>query len=219
MPSKTYNQILDEHLHILIAQGNHEAFIVLRRRYRRHAYVLCTSLLNQYSDTGITNKELFSVCDAHFILCLNRYVPGLSSFYTFWKESTQQILMDYIVENSYDSGAYLFRGIVSFDQALDEKHNYAEYLAEKTEDKKFKRTLLEIKRIIQKYDVFFTAQEKALLNLILEGYSVCELEHTGMLGKSHLYLTYNCALEKLKHIVLKNAKYRANMAIITKCKK
>ena len=33
MPKVSYNRILDEHLHTLIAQGNHEALERLKRRY------------------------------------------------------------------------------------------------------------------------------------------------------------------------------------------
>ena len=45
MPKKPYNRILDEHLHILAAQGNHEAYLKLQKCYHMHALSLCAELL------------------------------------------------------------------------------------------------------------------------------------------------------------------------------
>ena len=67
MPKKSYNTILDEHLHILIAQGNHEAYVKLVRRYRNHAAKLCHELLTQYEKTGVTVADLLAVCGDCFI--------------------------------------------------------------------------------------------------------------------------------------------------------
>lgn len=204
MPTKSYNQILDEHLHILVAQGNHEAFNQLRKRYHKHAINLSNELLRQYRDTGITRKELVSVCEDHFIFVLNKFVSGLSSFFTFWKESTQQTLMDYIIENSYDGDAFSFRGSFSIDQNFDDKHPYSEYVAEIGDERKIKRKILELRQILNKYEVFFTFKEKAILNLIFEGYSLAELEHGGVLTKSDIYLTYKSAVEKLRFYTKKS---------------
>ena len=66
MPHKSYHQILDEHLHILIAQGNHEAYNKLSYRYHRHSLTLVKDLLSKYTFTGVTNRELVLVCEDHF---------------------------------------------------------------------------------------------------------------------------------------------------------
>lgn len=203
MPKKSYNRILDEHLHILIAQGNHEAFNRLRKRYHRHALLLVSKLYRQYSDTGITQRELTVVCENYFFIVISKYESGLSSFYSFWKEITTQALMDYIVENSYDGDAFFFKGIVSFDQIIDEKRSFSEYIGERGDEALLKKKLFEIRHVINKYDVFFTSQEKALLSLLLEGYSLPELEHSGLLSKSHLYLTYKSAIDKLRNYIQK----------------
>lgn len=203
MPHKSYNRILDEHLHILIAQGNHEAFIKLRKRYHKHALVLVDELIYQFDDVGVTRKELLAVCENHFIFVLSKYIPDRSSFYSFWKETSTQVLMDYIVTNSYDGDAMFFKGIISFDQNSDERHCFSEYLGERNDDLAFRRKLLDIKRHLKKYEVFFTIQEKALLNLLMEGYSISELEHSGLMSKSHLYLTYKSAVNKLQNYIKK----------------
>lgn len=198
MPNKSYNRILDEHLHILIAQGNHEAYNHLRKRYHRHALVLTSDLFQKYDDTGITKKELMAVCEGHFSTVISKYISGLSSFYSFWIESTTQVLMDYIIENSYEGEAFTFRGVVSFDQNSDEKHLFSDFLGETGDEKKFKKVIFEIRQVLKKYATFFKSQERALLNLVLEGYSLAELEHSGTMSKSHLYLTYKSAVERLK---------------------
>ena len=198
MPKKSYNQILDEHLHILIAQGNHEAYNKLRKRYHVHAVILVNEYLKQYSYTGITAKELVVACEEHFLFVIGRYLPGRSSFYTFWKSSTSQYLMDYLVEHSYEGEASIFRGSISLDQKNDEMHGFSELIAERGDEKAFKRKVFEIKHILHKYDVFFTAPEKTLLSLILDGYSLADFVHTGILEKSQVNLTYKCAVEKLQ---------------------
>ena len=198
MSNKSYNQILDEHLHILIAQGNHEAFNKLSKRYHKHASILVSELIKQYSYTGITAKELLIACEDHFPFVVLKYVHGKASFYSFWKGSSLQCLMDYIIENSYDGDAYTFKGSISFDQKNDEMHSFSELIGENSDEKIVKKRVFEIKHAIHKYEIFFTHQEKMLLNLILEGYSLAELEHTGLLGKSQLNLTYKSAIERLK---------------------
>ena len=200
MPKKSYNQILDEHLHSLIAQGNHEAFNKLRRRYHRHSANLCSDIAYQYRDSGIEQNELIAVCEAVFPIVILKYNPSLSSFYTFWKETTNQELLNYVIDNSYDGGASMFKGVVSFEQEYDERYCYSEYLGEIDDSKKLKRKTFEMKELINKrYAAFFTNQEKNLLNLVLEGYTIKELEHADLLKKSQLYLTYNSAVNKLRN--------------------
>ena len=198
MPHKSYHQILDEHLHILIAQGNHEAYNKLSYRYHRHSLTLVKDLLSKYTFTGVTNRELVLVCEDHFPFVVSKYTPGLSSFFSFWKDSTSKVVIDYLVENSYDGDASIFRGAISFDQKNEEKHPYSELIGERGDEHAIKKRVFEIRYVVNKYDAFFTYQEKALLNLILEGYSLTEVEHSGLLGRSQLSLTYKSLIDKLK---------------------
>ena len=198
MPKKSYNQILDEHLHILIAQGNHEAYNKLRKRYHVHAVILVHEYLKQYSYTGVTVKELVAACEEHFIFVIGKYLPGKSSFYTFWKSSTSQYLMDYIIDHSYEGDVSMFCGTISLDQKNEEMHSFSELIAERGDEKAFKRKIFEIRHVIHKYEVFFTVPEKTLLSLILDGYSLADFEKTGILGKSQVNLTYKSAVEKLQ---------------------
>lgn len=192
---KTYNRILDEHLHILITQGCYEAFIELKKRYHKHAQILCVGLLNQYQKTGITKTELVSVCDNHFPFVLKKYVSGLSSFYNFWETCTKQVAMDYLIEFSYEAEGVFFSGLFSIERDLVN----LELLQEKDTNKNLKRRVFEIRSVIAKYDLFFTEPEKALLNLVLSGYTISDLEKTGLYCKSTLYLTFNSAITKLKN--------------------
>ena len=192
---KTYNRILDEHLHILITQGCYEAFIELKKRYHKHAQILCVGLLNQYQKTGITKAELVSVCDNHFPFVLKKYVSGLSSFYNFWETCTKQVAMDYLIEFSYEAEGVFFSGLFSIERDLVN----LELLQEKDTNKNLKRRVFEIRSVIAKYDLFFTEPEKALLNLVLSGYTISDLEKTGLYCKSTLYLTFNSAITKLKN--------------------
>lgn len=198
MSHKTYNQILDEHLHILIAQGNYEAFVKLRKRYQKHFTALVNDMLSQYDYTGISFKELFCVCEDHFPFVIIKYNPENYSFYSFWKENTQRYLLDYLIENSYEGDAFSFKGSVSFDQKIDDSHSLSELIGEREDEYLIKKRIFEIKHIIHKCKVFFTLQERTLLDFVLEGYSLAEFEHSGLLQKSQINLTYKSAIDKLR---------------------
>lgn len=195
MPKKPYNRILDEHLHILAAQGNHEAYLKLEKRYHMHALSLCAELLMQYPKSGISRKELVAICDDYFPLIIMKFNPTLSSFYSFWKESTTQELMDYMIENSYGADASSFCGTLSLD---NDNHSYIEMIAEINEDQNLRRKIFEVKGLIHRNSVFFTSYEKTLLLLVLDGYTLKEIEYTELMSKSKIYLTFNSGIEKLK---------------------
>ena len=195
MPKKPYNRILDEHLHIIAAQGNHEAYLKLEKRYHMHALSLCAELLMQYPKSGISRKELVAICDDYFPLIIMKFNPTLSSFYSFWKESTTQELMDYMIENSYGADASSFCGTLSLD---NDNHSYIEMIAEINEDQNLRRKIFEVKGLIHRNSVFFTSYEKTLLLLVLDGYTLKEIEYTELMSKSKIYLTFNSGIEKLK---------------------
>ena len=202
MPQKSYNTLLDEHLHILVAQGNHEAYEQLKKRYHYHAIQLCRDILKQYEKTGVTSSDLVIVCDSSFRSIVEKYDAELSSFFSFWKQLASHQVMEYLTDNSYTADASSFSGSISIDQELEDNHSFADLLCEVDDNKLKRKRIVEVKRIISKYEMRFTNQEKALLNIILEGYSIADLEHSGVMSRSSLYLTFNEAVEKLKKIIL-----------------
>ena len=201
MLKKSYNTILDEHLHILIAQGNHEAFVKLKRRYHYHSIKLCREILSHFEDAGVTINELMSVCVDTFVFIVSSYNPQLSSFYSYWKKVTTNEILDYLKHNSYEFDAAVFKGYISIDQEFEDSHDYSNVLSEKDENFSRKETIFEIKLIISNNRELFTEKERALLNLVLEGFSIGELEHSGVLSRSKLYLTFNSAVEKLQRLL------------------
>ena len=201
MPKVSYNRILDEHLHTLIAQGNHEALERLKRRYRYHSLALCHDLLNQYQKTGITVEELMAVCEGIFIFIVEKFDPSQSTFFSFWKENTMYRLMDYLVDNSYKPDSTDINGNISLDQDYEDRHPLAEYIHEKDDLREKKRKLFEIKNVIAQNDDVFTKQEVVLLNLILSGYTIADLEHSGVMSRSALYLTFKSGTDKLQKLI------------------
>ena len=199
MPKKPYNRILDEHLHILAAQGNHEAYERLKRSYHLHALSLCANVLSQYPESGVSRKELVTVCDDYFPFIVLKFNPTLSSFYSFWKEGTMREIMDYMIDNSYGANAVSFRGSFSLDEEKDENgSDYSEMLAEVDDDRNKRRQIFELKGLISRNSSSFSSQEKMLLILLLDGYSMNELLFGDVLSRAGLYLTFNNAIEKLK---------------------
>ena len=200
-PTKSYRRVLDEHLHILIAQGNHEAYLKLARRYKEYAENLARDLLNQYPRSGVLFSEIMAVCSHRFPYIVRKYDSQLCSFYTFWKESSEQAVIDYFIDNSYLASAKTFRGFIHYDEELDERRLNYERLAENDEDKYTERLVKELKRTLTKNKSKFKKQEFAVIFLVLEGYSIQELEHSEMMSRSSLYLTFTNACDKLKSIL------------------
>ena len=201
MPKVSYHRILDEHLHTLAAQGNHEAYDKLKKRYHYHSLALCRDILRQYPKTGINVRELVAVCENTFSFIVSKYDPEVSSFFTYWKEVLLREIMDYLIDNSYATNIEGLKSTISIDQEFDDKHTFSDYVCEKDDDREKKRKIFELKNVIARHDDVFLKQESTLLNLILDGYSIADLEHSGVMSRSKLYLTFNSAVRKLKKLV------------------
>ena len=202
MPRKNQDRILDDHLITLIAQGNHDALAELEKRYHKHSLHLVNQLLIQYPSTGISKKELVAVCESHFPFVVMKYSPlKHSSFLTFWKESTKNSIMDYLIDNSYNGGAFSFRGVISLDEADEESLCYGEIIAEKNNERITKKRIFEIRTEIYRFKNCFTDLEFTVLNLVLVGYTYPELEHSGMMSRTTLHLTFKNAVRKLHNLM------------------
>lgn len=205
MPKVSYHRLLDEHLHTLIAQGNHEALEKLEKRYHRHAVALCHDILAQYPRTGISIEELMAVCENSFVFIVSKFDPAISSFFTFWKEHALHRVMDYLINNSFNTDSSILKRNVSMDQEFGEEdnRNLSAFIYEKDDNREKKRKIFEVKNVIAKHDDVFTKQESALLFLVLDGYTIPELEHSGVMSRSGLYLTFNSAINKLRKLIKK----------------
>lgn len=201
MPKRSYHRLLDEHLHILISQGNHEAYQRLKKRYRHHSQALCHDFLTQYIKTGIALKELVAVVEGCFLSIVRKYDSALNSFFSFWKEITVHNIMEYMIDNAYIVSLEGFRGLVSIDEHPGDKNPVCDMVCEKDDDRIKKRKIFEIKSLIARHEETFSHQESTLLKFVLEGYSLGDLEHVGVMSKSTLYLTFNTAVEKLQNLI------------------
>ena len=197
--SRSYNRLLDEHLHILITQGNHEAYLHLAKRYKKYFEGLTCEIIEKYPKSGISFKEIMAICTQSFPELVRKYDSSrLSSFFVFWRESCMKMIMDYLLENSYLANAATFRGFVTFDEELDERRCACDRLAEFDDNHIDARRVEMLRRIINEHKDEFKNQEFALLTLMLDGYDLNDLEHTGMMSRSSLYLTFNSACDKIR---------------------
>ena len=184
--SKSYNRLLDEHLHILITQGNHEAFLRLGKRYKKYFEGLTCEIIEKYPKSGVSFKEIMAICGQSFPDIVRKYDSSrLSSFFVFWRESCMKMIMDYLLENSYLANAAVFRGFVTFDEELDERRCASDRLAE-FDDRIDARRVEMLRRLINEHKDEFKNHEFAVLTLMLDGYDLNELEHTGIISKSYL---------------------------------
>lgn len=203
MPRKSYDRKLDEHLHILVSQGNHEAYHRLAKRYRSHSALLCREILTQYPKTNANFQDLLAICNDIFPIVVRKFENGLSSFFTYWREKTKQRIIDYLIDCDDNLEDADIRFIFSLDDQFDNRHAFSDYICEKDEDRYKRRLLFETRNIIARNEKMFSPQEVALLNLALEGYSIGELEHSGLLKRSALYLTFKDAIDKLRIMIRK----------------
>jgi hypothetical protein len=201
MPKRSYHRLFDEHLHYLIAQGNHEAYVRLKKRYKYHSLTLCRDFLAQYCDTGISIRELLLVCDGCFLAAVRKFEPLLKSFFSYWKDMATRRIMEYMIDNAYIISFDSRKDIVSLDEDYENKHPTLDMVCEKDDDRHKKRVLFEVKNVIAKNKEVFTKLESTILSLILDGYSLGELEHGEIVSRSNLYLTFKSAVEKLQKLI------------------
>ena len=199
MPTgKSYKRILDEHLHDLIAQGNHEAYLKLSRRYKRYAEILATETLDKCSALGVTYSEIMTVCSDNFLYVVKKYDHQRCSFYTFWQNTIERFVMDYITTTYCSETAKTFRSCFSFDEENSERRFVTEMLLETDEEQLNEAKIRDVKAVIEKNKDAFRHEEYAMLLLVLQGYSLADFEHSGIMSMSAVYLTFNSACVKLK---------------------
>ena len=138
-----------------------------------------------------------------FPIVAQKFENGLSSFYTYWREKTKQRIIDYLIDSDDGLEDADIRFIFSLDDQFDNRHSFSDYICEKDDDRYKRRLIFETKNIIARNEKMFSSQELALLNLALDGYSVGELEHSGLMKRSALYLTFKLAIDKLRIMVKK----------------
>lgn len=200
-PLKSYNRKLDEHLHSLITRGNHDAYLKLARRYRLYAKHLTKEILEQYQGSGVGFSDLMTVFTDSFCYIVRNFDYQKTSFYVFWREISKKLAIDYIIENSYLANAKAFRSFIHFDEEHGEKRMLGDRVNEYDEDYLTERLIRELKRLLHIHKEEFKKLEFTVLFLLLDGYSIAELEHSGMMSRSALYLTFNNACIKMRNIV------------------
>ena len=203
MPKRSLHQTVDEQLHRLIAQGNHEAYGRLLKRYKFHTFNLCHDVLLQYSNTGVTIKELMTVCDCFFQNIIRKFDATLNSFFSFWKGMTLRRMIEYLIDNSYILEFDSPRMIMSIDEEFEDRHPAVDMICEKDDEISKRVYLFEIKNAFLKNIDSFSKQEGMVLRFVLDGYSLPELEHSGVMSLSTLYLTFKTATEKLQKLIKK----------------
>lgn len=199
---KTKNRALDNYLHSLIAQGNHLAYLRLKKRYEKYSRIICKQALERNLDSGVTLADLFAVCSACFKEIILKYNPQKLPFYSFWKDVATQEINDYFLINSYNAKARTFNGIINLDEENDEKKLNLELIRETDEDYIREKNRRDALRIIDLNTTSFSHKELVVLHYILDGYTIKELEHGDLMSRSMLYLTYNNAIKKLRKIIL-----------------
>ena len=197
----TRNRAIDLHLHTLVAQGNHSAFLKLKNRYEKYSRIISRQFYEKNLDSGVEFFDLFLVCMSSFKSVLVKYDPQGRPLYDFWKKVTEQALYDYLLVNSYKAKAKTFNGVISLDYEEEEKKLNLELIRENDEDYLKDKLKREIIKIIDSHKDSFSKKEFLILHYNLEGYSIRELEHGEIMSRSSLYATSNSANRKLEELI------------------
>ena len=105
------------------------------------------------------------------------------------------------MENSYRCNARTFVGAFSYDDEYEDGNEYSSVLAENDEETKRKRIVKEVETLIERYPMFFELEELSVIKLALNGYSFLEIERSGMMSRSKVFLTFNSAYKKLEKLM------------------
>lgn len=195
--NKTGNRLLDLHLHALVAQGNHEAFLMIKKRYEKYAWILCKETLDKNQGTGITSAELVAVCMSSFKNVLIKYDEQQSAFYDFWLNLTKQSISDYILKNSYKAKAKVFNGIASFDYEEDERKINLEIIREDDGSDIANKLCEELLNYANQHREQFTNKEMVLIKCFARGYYLNEIMALDLMSRSTLYATFNSLKTKV----------------------
>lgn len=205
--SKTYNRLIDELLHTLIAQGNHAAYELLLKRYRRRALSLAFDLNDsKYRGLGIPTGDIVTVCNDHFRYAVKKFTPWLSAFYTFWRRTVELQINGYVNDNYFSDQTKIQLSVIRFDEEFNERTLDLERIAETDENEDRERLVCELRRFIIIHKNDFEHQEFMMLLLTLDGYKISDFEHTGITSLSTLYLTFKKATTKLTNLIERHKK-------------
>lgn len=200
--SKTYRRILDEQSHVLVAQGNHAAYLQFIKRYKRNALSLAYDLIDsKYKGLGIPPLEIASVCNDHFPYVVKKFTCGYGSFYTFWRRSVELQINGYVNDNYFSDKSKLQSSMIHIDENNNEFPFDLDRIAETDENEDRERLICELRRIMIMHKSEFEHQEFMLLWLTLDGYKLTDFEHTGINSLSTIYLTFNKATTRLLNII------------------
>ena len=202
MPSsKSYRRILDEQTHALVAQGSHEAYLHFLKRYKFYSESLARELLaSKYYGSGAFPAELVAVCVDRFPYVLKKFNPEICSFYTFWRNTVEQYIIDYMTDNYFSEKSMTQASYVSFNDSISELNSGLELLAESDDDTVKDRLNHDAKRLIAMHRNLFTPSEITLMLLLFDGYKLADYERSGIVVKSTMYLTFSRVCKKLEKL-------------------
>ncbi len=202
MPKRLPKDYLtDDYLHSLCAKNIPGAYEKFFQKYQVFSRKLVKQIQINYPGSGVSLEDLLAVCDSHFHIVVKKFDPNSGIFYSFWRTLIEREVMDYLMENSYKGKARTFAGIYVLDEEMDERQTYCEYLREDDDNRFSVQQIKELKLFLKQNSTKFDANELLVLNLNLEGYSLSEIEATGVIKRSTLYLTYNKAVDKLRKLL------------------
>lgn len=175
-----------------------DSFGILVKRYSKYAKSLAKKYVAINVDSGLTFDDIYAVSlSAVYIAVSNFVLVGDNTFYPYWYKIANNEIVRYIQDNSYAYRGKSFKGDVSLDE-IKESRLLSDVIGIEDREMEKKRAHDELINVLNNPSNHLTTNEKQIMHLLIEGYTLTEIVVKYKIPSSVVYDRYHRALKKIK---------------------
>lgn len=175
-----------------------DSFGILVKRYSKYAKSLAKKYVAINVDSGLSFDDIYAVSlSAVYIAVSNFVLVGDNTFYPYWYKIANNEIVRYIQDNSYAYRGKSFKGDVSLDE-IKESRLLSDVIGIEDREMEKKRAHDELINVLNNPSNHLTSNEKQIMHLLIEGYTLTEIVAKYKIPSSVVYDRYHRALKKIK---------------------
>lgn len=175
-----------------------DSFGILVKRYSKYAKSLAKKYVAINVDSGLSFDDIYAVSlSAVYIAVSNFALVGDNTFYPYWYKIANNEIVRYIQDNSYAYRGKSFKGDVSLDE-IKESRLLSDVIGIEDREMEKKRAHDELINVLNNPSNHLTTNEKQIMHLLIEGYTLTEIVVKYKIPSSVVYDRYHRALKKIK---------------------
>lgn len=175
-----------------------DSFGILVKRYSKYAKSLAKKYVAINVDSGLSFDDIYAVSlSAVYIAVSNFVLVGDNTFYPYWYKIANNEIVRYIQDNSYAYRGKSFKGDVSLDE-IKESRLLSDVIGIEDREMEKKRAHDELINVLNNPSNHLTGNEKQIMHLLIEGYTLTEIVVKYKIPSSVVYDRYHRALKKIK---------------------